>query len=261
VKNVLLRLCGVILLIVYIIGCAPSRQFDDDRVLSADRLIKRLEANRRKVKTFRGTGLLNIQSNQLNAKSNFEVMVKKPDTVKVSFYGPFNIDLAQVLITPTDFQFYDIINNSLYTGKLREGIMKQILKVDMSFDEVLDALTGSVNLTDKLRSEPDLYETTGNNYRLTYIDSVNSINRIFLVRANDLAISSNILKDFKNNTLVEGNYSAFRNIEEVSIPFEINMNDIINKQKLRVEYRTIEVNKNVDRLRLDLPNDVRIIEW
>lgn len=69
-KNVLLRLCGVILLIVYIIGCAPSRQFDDDRVLSADRLIKRLEANRRKVKTFRGTGLLNIQSNQLNAKRN-----------------------------------------------------------------------------------------------------------------------------------------------------------------------------------------------
>lgn len=251
----------IALIIIYISGCAPSTQIDDERVLSADRLIKRLEANRRKVKTFRGTGLISIQSREINAKSNFEVLIKKPDSVKVSFYGPFSIDLAQVLITPNDVQFYDVINNNFYKGKLKDGIMKQVLKIDLSFDEVLDALTGSVNLTDKLRSEPDKYETSGNIYQLTYIDSINSINKIFNVRARDLAVSSNLIKDFKNNTLLESNYSGFRVIEDVSIPFEINLNDNSNQQKLNVEYRTIEVNKGIDRLKLDLPNDIKLIEW
>jgi len=80
-------------------SCAPSKPTEKVRLMSADRLIKRLEANRRKVKTFNGNGSLMINSQSVNAKSSFEVMIKKPDSIKVSFFGPFGIDLAQVLIT------------------------------------------------------------------------------------------------------------------------------------------------------------------
>lgn len=252
---------AALLLLIYLAGCAPTKQFDAERILSSDRLIKRLEANRRKVKEFRGTGVISIQSSEINAKSNFEVLIKKPDSVRVSFYGPFGIDLAQAVITPRDFQFYDVINNNLYRGRLKDGIMKQILKIDMSFDEILDALAGSVNLTDKLRAEPDKYETISDHYQLTYSDSISSINKIYLVRISDLAISKSLLNRFNGDKLLEGDYSRFKVIDDVAIPYDITLNDLPNKQKLAIEYRTIEVNKNNGNLKLVIPNDVKIIEW
>lgn len=250
-------LLGIILLS----ACSPSKPVETERVISVDRLIKKLEANRRKIKTFRGTGSISINSNSLNAKSNFEVVIKRPDSLKISFYGPFNIDLAQALITSKDFKFYDIINNNLYRGSNKSGVMKQVLKVDMSLNDLVDVLAGSVNLTDKLRKEPDKYESTEDFYRLIYADSINSVMNIYNVRSEDLAITESIVQKFNGTRLFEGKYSRFKSIDDVLVPLEINIEDFANKQRIKVEYRSIEVNKNDFSFKLELPNDVNIIEW
>jgi len=242
-------------------SCAPSKPTEKVRLMSADRLIKRLEANRRKVKTFNGNGSLMINSQSVNAKSSFEVMIKKPDSIKVSFFGPFGIDLAQVLITQNYFQFFDIINNTVYQGKMRQDIMKMLLKIDLPFDEVVNALTGSVNLTSKLQAEPDDYEADGNIYKLTYKDSVNSLESIYFIRNDDLAITQNLITNNTGRELLAGNYSRFKELEDVPVPFEINIEDSKNKQKMKVEYRSIEVNQPLADFILDIPNDAKVIEW
>lgn len=248
-------------MIVIITGCAPTKPITEERVLSADRLIKKLEANRRKIKTFNGAGLISVSSPQINAKSTFQVTLKKPDSLKISFYGPFGIDLAHALITPSNFQFYDIINNILYKGKMRDGIIERVLKVNFSFDELIDALAGSVNLTEKLRVEPDRFSNTGNTYVLTYFDFPNELEKIYTIRIDDFAISDNIIKTNDGKILMEGKYSKFKNYEDVPIPHEISLNDLVNKQNLKVEYKQIVVNKNSGDLKLDLPSDVKTIEW
>ena len=259
-KKLLLYVLGIITLL-QLDSCAPSKPAEEVRLMSADRLIKRLEANRRKVKTFNGTGSLMINSQVVNAKSSFEVMIKKPDSIKVSFYGPFGIDLAQVLITQNYFQFFDIINNTLYQGKMRSDIMKQLLKIDLPFEEVIDALTGSVNLTGKLRVEPDDYEADGNIYKLTYRDSVNSLESIYFIRNEDLAITQNLITNDRGKELLAGSYSRFKALEEVPIPFEINIEDSKNNQRMKVEYRNVEVNQQLTNFILDIPNDAKVIEW
>lgn len=255
----------IIFLLLFIViiaaGCAPTKSIPADRVLSADRLIKKLEANRRKVKTFIGSGVISITSPNVNAKSTFQVTLKKPDSLSISFYGPFGIDLAHALITPQNFQFYDVINNNLYRGKMRDGIIQSVLKVDFSLDEIIDALAGSVNLTEKLRVEPDRISTSGNNYILSYLDPSNGFERIYSISNNNLAISENILKKIDGNIFMEGKYSRFQNYEDVPIPHEIVLYDLVNKQNLKVEYRKIDVNKNSIELKLDIPTDVKIIEW
>ncbi len=60
---------------------------------------------------------------------------------------------------------------------------------------------------------------------------------------------------------MEGKYSRFQNYEDVPIPHEIVLYDLVNKQNLKVEYRKIDVNKNSIELKLDIPTDVKIIEW
>ncbi|MDQ7815534.1 MAG: DUF4292 domain-containing protein [Melioribacteraceae bacterium] len=260
-KKSLFIILSLIIIILSAEGCAPTKLITEERMISADRLIKKLEANRRKIKTFRGTGVLSVSSSVLNAKSNFEVILKKPDSIKVSFYGPFGIDLAHALITPDNFLFYDVINNNLYRGRMRDGIIRQVLKVDFSLDELVDALAGSVNLTDKLRKEPDNYDVDGDSYKLTYLDSDQNIEKIFTVRHDDLAISQNVMRNINGKVLLEGKYSRFRTFDDVPIPQEIYLNDLLNKQSIRVDYRRIEVNQNSISLKFEIPSDVKIVEW
>lgn len=260
-KKSILIFSSIALLIIIIAGCAPTKPISEERVLSADRLIKRLEANRRKIKSFNGAGLLSVSTNQINAKSTFQVTLKKPDSLKISFYGPFGIDLAHALITPANFEFYDVINNVLYKGKMRDEIIERVLKVNFSFNELVDALAGSVNLTDKLRLEPDNFANLGNSYVLTYFDLQNKLEKIYTIRSDDFAISENILKRIDGDVLVEGRYSKFKNYEDVPVPHEINLVDSANKQNLKIEYRQIVVNRNIGNLKLDIPSDVKIIEW
>lgn len=251
----------LLLSIIFISACAPSKSIEKERIISPDRLIKKLEANRRKIKSFEGSGVITIQNSEMNAKSNFEVIMKKPDSIKVSFFGPFGIELAQALISSNRFQFYDVINNNLYKGQLKDDVIQRILKVNMSFFEIIDAFTGSVNLTDKLRLEPDKFEITGDLYRLTYIDSTQSLEKIYLVHSNNLSITESIIRTLNGKVLFEGKFKNFKLLDDVPVPFEINLNDSNNKQKLKIEYRNINVNKELPNITIEIPNDAKVIEW
>src|SRR5512147_1865335 len=89
-------------------GCIPSKPAEEVEILPSERLLKKLEANRRKIKELEGIGSISFKSPDLNTSSSFKVIFQKPDSVYLEIYGPFGIDLAQVLITSNDFSFYDI---------------------------------------------------------------------------------------------------------------------------------------------------------
>ena len=110
---------GFLLLLIFFEGCVPSKPAYVEEVLPADRLVKKLEANRRKIKTFEGSGILNVVSPKLEAKATFEVYLKKPDSLKFIIYGPFGIDLAQALVTNSEFTFHDIMKNIDFQKGLR----------------------------------------------------------------------------------------------------------------------------------------------
>ena len=120
--------------------CVPSKPVYEEEVLPADRLVKKLEANRRKIKTFEGSGVLNVQSPNLEAKASFEIYLKKPDSLKLVIYGPFGIDLAQALVTDSEFIFHDVIKNVVYKGRSDNNLLKKIFHVDLTFSELIDAL-------------------------------------------------------------------------------------------------------------------------
>lgn len=247
--------------LLYVEGCTPSKPVMQERTISPDRLIKRLEANRRKIKNFSGTGTISIKTNELDTKSNFQVEIKKPDSIKVSFFGPFGIDLASALLTQKDFLFYDAINNTVYKGKQKPGVMKEILKVNILFDDLIDLATGSINLTDKLQREPNSSESQDNLLKLTYADSLNDKTNSYLIQNDELEIRQFFQNNLKGKNLLDTKFSNFRKYDEIPIPGEINFNDIANNQKIKIEYRNIEINNEIGNLKIELPSDAKIIEW
>ena len=103
VKNFLLP---ALLLLFLFDGCVPSKPTEDMELLPSERLINKLEANRRKIKNFEGVGIFEIESDQFNNSASFQVIMQKPDSIYFSVLGPFGIELAQVLVTKENYIFY-----------------------------------------------------------------------------------------------------------------------------------------------------------
>ena len=100
----------------------PSKPLDEVEILPSERLINKLEANRRKIKNFEGIGILSIESEQYDNSASFRVVMQKPDSIYLTILGPFGIELAQALVTNENYIFYDALENKAYTGEVNEDI-------------------------------------------------------------------------------------------------------------------------------------------
>lgn len=242
-------------------GCVPSKPTDDFELLPSERLINKLEANRRKIKNFEGVGVFEIKSEQYNNSANFQVVMQKPDSIYFSVLGPFGIELAQATVTKDDYIFYDAIQNTAYYGKVNDDILKNIFKINLSFADLLDAFIGSVNLTPNLYKQPDNYSVQGEQYVLTYIDNDKELKSIYKVDIRQLGITDYSLSSFDKTIDLEGKYSKFELIENVAIPFSIEISNKVQNQDVKIRYKNIYANSKGLKVKFELPDDAEKIEW
>ena len=213
-------------------GCVPSKPTEDVELLPSERLINKLEANRRKIKNFEGIGVFEIESDQFSNSANFQIVMQKPDSIYFSVLGPFGIELAQALVTKDDYVFYDALQNTAYIGKVNDDILKNIFKINLSFSDLIDAFIGSVNLTHNLYKQPNNYSVAGEQYVLTYVDSDNELTSVYKVDIRQLGITDYTLISDDKTIDLEGKYSKFELIENVAIPFSIEISNKVQNQKL-----------------------------
>lgn len=242
-------------------GCVPSKPIDEIELLPSERLINKLEANRRKIKNFEGVGIIKIESEMYDNSASFRVIMKKPDSVYFTIMGPFGIELAQSLVTKDRYIFYDALENTAYTGEVNENVLREIFKIDLSFTDLLDAFVGSVNLTRNLYTQPDGYEVENDQYILTYNEVGSGITTKYKVDIRELGITNYIINNSEKTVDLEGNYSSFELIEGVAIPFEIDVTNKVENQNIKINYRNIVVNDRNLYVNFKIPDDASIVEW
>jgi len=242
-------------------GCVPSKPTEDVELLPSERLINKLEANRRKIKNFEGIGVFEIESDQFSNSANFQIVMQKPDSIYFSVLGPFGIELAQALVTKDDYVFYDALQNTAYIGKVNDDILKNIFKINLSFSDLIDAFIGSVNLTNNLYKQPNNYSVAGEQYVLTYVDTDNELTSVYKVDIRQLGITNYTLKSDDKMVDLEGKYSKFELIENVAIPFSIEISNKVENQELKIRYKNIYANSKGLKVKLELPDDAEIVEW
>jgi len=246
---------------MFINGCVPSKPVDDVEILPSERLINKLEANRRKIKNFEGVGVLSIESEQYDNSANFRVVMQKPDSIYLTILGPFGIELAQALVTKQNYIFYDALENKAYTGEISEDILRDIFKINLSFSDLMDAFVGSVNLTNNLYKQPDEYVVEYDKYILTYIDRNKKIKTTYKVDIRELSITDYRLIANDGLTDIEGQYSNFEILESVAVPFTIEIRNNIDEQKLHIDYRNIVANQRNVYIDFSVPDDAMVISW
>jgi outer membrane lipoprotein-sorting protein len=249
------------LFLVFVEGCVPSKPTEDYELLPSERLINKLEANRRKIKNFEGVGVFEIESEQFNNSANFQVVMQKPDSIYFAVLGPFGIELAQALVTKETYIFYDAIQNTAYTGKVNDDILNNIFKINLSFSDLLDAFVGSVNLTPNLYKQPNEYSVQGEQYVLTYLNQDKEMKSVYKVDIRQLGITDYSLTSFDKTINLEGKYSKFELIENVAIPFSIEISNKVQNQDLKIRYKNIYANSKGLKVKFELPDDAEIVEW
>lgn len=260
-KKTSLCLIGGIAILAFLFGCVPSKPVYEEKTASFERLVKKIEANKRRIKTFYGVGNLGVFSKEENLTGNFEVFLKRPDSLKLVIYGPFGIDLAQVLITKNNFKFYDIMNNTLHIGKLNNDVLKNIIKMNISFDELYESLTGAMSFSDKLSTTPTILNNNNGFLELTYADSLANRKYLYNINAGDLTVNNYRVLTMNNKEILVGTYRNYKVIDEIAIPQNTNLEYKESKQKLNIEYRNIEVNKPLENIDFTVPEDVKVIKW
>ena len=242
-------------------GCVPSKPTDEVEILSSDRLINKLEVNRRRIKSFEGNGTILVKNPQMNNSASFRVVLQKPDSIYLTIFGPFGIELAQALVAKGNYIFYDALNNTAYEGKADDEVLRDIFRIDLSFNELLDAFIGSVNLTDNLYKQPTTYEVVYDKYVISYVDSTSLKSYHYKVDVRELGITEYVLKDKNGNVSIEGKYSDFGIIEGVAIPYKIEVRNQKENQMISVEYKNISANKKNIYVDFEIPEDATIIKW
>ena len=258
IKNLLIFIFSVLI----IFGCSAEKEITTkEKIIPANRLLRKMEGNRRKIKTFQGTGTMRVKSEKFTGKTSFEIFIKKPDSIKISIYGPFGIDVAHGIFSGGSFIFYDVLRNRVFSGTESKDVLQKLFKIDLTFEDLLDSFTGAVNLTPKLRSEPADYEILDDIYNLTYIDKASSKKSIYRVTKEDLKITEYLVSTLGGKELLSGEYSKFMDYEDVPIPSQLLIRNKGQRQSISIEYKKIKVNEDIKSLSIHLPTDVEIIEW
>lgn len=242
-------------------GCVPSKPTEEVEILSSERLINKLEVNRRRIKSFEGNGTILVKNPQMNNSASFRVVLQKPDSIYLTIMGPFGIELAQALVTKNNYIFYDALNNTAYEGNTDDEVLRDVFKIDLSFNDLLDAFIGSVNLTNNLYKQPDEYQVVYDKYFITYVDSVSHKSSQYKVDVRELGITNYILMDDKNQVIIEGKYSDFGILEGVAVPYKIELRNKKENQLIFVEYKNMSANKKNIFVDFQIPKDATIIKW
>jgi outer membrane lipoprotein-sorting protein len=242
-------------------GCIPSKPTEEVEILSSERLINKLEVNRRRIKNFEGNGTLTVKSSQFDGSASFRVVLQKPDSAYLSIMGPFGIELAQAIVTKNNFIFYDALQNTAYEGKPDDEVLQSIFKINLGFNEMMDAFVGSVNLTENLYKNPDEYEVVYDKYVLTYIDNEHEKISKYKVDVRELGITDYEITSLSGKPILEGQYSKFQLIEMVAVPNHIVVQNKNDNQQITIDYKNVEINQDNIYIDFKIPGDATKIKW
>lgn len=253
---------------LFLFGCSGSKvvtdtSSDEDTTLTipSDRLVNRLEIARRRIRNFEGSGTLTIKTPTFENSASFSVTIIKPDTMYLEVTGPFGITVANVLLVKKDITLYDALHNTVYKAKTDKDIMKEVFKVDLGFNELLEVFSGAINLSERLYKTPDDYAVIGNAYSITFADTIKRQTAKYRVRKGDFAITDFSLTGKEGETLMQSLYSDFEMFEKNAVPKKIEVNRKKGTEQLLIEYSKVKM--NVSGLSVDfvIPDDADVMEW
>jgi hypothetical protein len=240
-------------------GCSsvPSANLTGHSV-SPEIVQRTVRVNKEKVQSLTGSGTITIESPEMAQSGSFELLLHKPDSILVTIQGPFGIHVGAVLLTRTDFSFYNSLQNQLITGTVSSSNLTRIFKINLTFDELLSLFTGGSFLAGDDES-PDSITVEDNQFVLTYGTELGS--RRYWIDPGTLLIAKIQHIDASGKLVLEERFEKFRNLGEASLPRQIRLTQHQARRVVAVAFSSFAINTGTVPLVLDVPTNAERVRW
>ena len=264
--NLIIRsYCKFILpaLLIFIYSCSGSQETKNEiSKIPVKEIKEKVNRNYKLIRSLSASGTVAFDSPDMSNSGSIEVKIQKPDTVYIKIEGPFGIDIAEALITRTGFIYYNAQENKAITGPTTENNIDAILRVSVSFDELINSLSGSFYFTEK--SEDSLNAGSEDNSYVLQLTG-ESMKKKYFVTPDMFVINKYGVFDNNNHPVFEVLYSKFKTETVASdtlyFPSQIEIHKPDKKQTLWLYYDDKEINKKKLVFRVKIPTSAKLITW
>lgn len=214
------------------------------------------------IQTMEASGNIAFDSPEQSGQGWIEIKIKKPDTVYVKIEGPFGISIANALITRYDFIYYNVQENKAILGPSTDINIGAILRIKVSFDELLNGFTGGFTLNS---SAEDSVQAESENGLFTIKTYKDPGSQKFYIDPTLFTVQKYNSLDENNKTVVEVNYSNY--FEEnasgktVYFPANIKIKNPDKKQSVYVDYISKSFNKEGLTFNIKIPKSAKVLKW
>lgn len=169
----------------------------EDAVDRSDDVYERLQS-------LSADGTIRIETPSLSQSGDFQLTLRKPDSVQITVEGPFGIRVAQAMITRSTFQAYSALENKLYVAATTPENLQKALRIDLAFDDILALFTGG-RILEADRRAPDASGADGSDAYFLFNDGDRS--RRYVVDPSTLAIRKIQILDRRGAMTFEQTFS------------------------------------------------------
>ena len=240
-----MRICvGVVaaFLIVSMFGCAPTRKITTERSLSLDKVLRRVKERNEKIKMLSGEGSITVESSETSNSGSFSVDVKKPDSLRMEFRGPFGIHAATLMLSREKFLFYNWMENTAIVGKPDGKTLNAILRFKMELDQIINTFTGeiaSVGDEDSIMR----FSVENNLYVLRYRSADGK--KEYWIDGDSFIVTDYRVMNPQGETILITHTSDPEEIENIQTPMFLRVVFPKEHQSITIAYDDIKINKPV----------------
>jgi outer membrane lipoprotein-sorting protein len=251
-------LFAIVLLAAGAAGCASTRTVAvgtasvsfEDAVERSDRIQQQLES-------LSADGTIRIETPSFSQSGEFQLALRKPDTVQITVEGPFGIRVAQALITRESFQAYSALENKLYVAKTNPENLRKALRLDLEFDDILALFTGG-RVLEADRRRPDAAGADGGDAFFLFKDGERS--RRYVVDPATLMIRMIQVLDGQGTMTFEQAFSDLTTVGGLTMPKTARATLPQRRQIITLRYDGLRPNPSDLRFPFSPPGNARRVE-
>jgi uncharacterized protein DUF4292 len=243
-------------------SCTGSQGTNDLTPVSVKELKTKLNKNSGLIETLEASGNIAFDSPDNSGQGWLELRIKKPDTVYVKIEGPFGISIANALITRNDFTYYNVQENKVITGPSSDINIGAILRIKVSFDELINGFTASFSFNDA-DNDSAFADCENDNYLIR--NKRDDGTEKYYIEPAFCRISKYKLVNSNDKALVEVDYSAYQeesvSASKIYFPYNVKIKNPDKSQTVFVEYINKEINKKGLTFKMKIPKSAKVVKW
>ncbi len=149
------------------ISCSPrtAAVMSDVDTTPAAVIAGRVKQKEAHLERLAGRGSVSFETPDRAGSAFFDLSLRKPDSLLVTFEGPFGIGAGFLFLSRERFVMYSSFDNRVTSGVPGPAAISSVIPVDLTFDQIMNAFTGGFVLPE---AAPERYTVDDGKFLLVY---------------------------------------------------------------------------------------------